>query len=102
MEARHPLPDYVYFHHGVHVHAGIACEECHGVVDDMPRIQRVHRMTMDCCLDCHRDRNGSHRDRAAHHLLTCHRCIRRADSTLGLVRARSSPPKAVPQLIVPR
>lgn len=27
------LPDYVYFHHGVHVNAGVGCSECHGQVD---------------------------------------------------------------------
>jgi hypothetical protein len=67
------VPGYVYFHHGVHVHAGVACEECHGVVGDMPRITRAHRMTMDFCLDCHRKRNGS---RQIARLTTCSTCHR--------------------------
>jgi hypothetical protein len=67
------LPGHVYFHHGVHVHAGVACEECHGNVEDMPRIARAHVMTMNFCLDCHRERAGS---RAIGTLTTCSTCHR--------------------------
>jgi Cytochrome c7 and related cytochrome c len=66
------LPGYVYFHHGVHVQNGIACAECHGNVEDMPRIARAHRMTMDFCLGCHREHVG----RAISRLTTCSACHR--------------------------
>jgi len=66
------LPAHVYFHHGVHVSNGIACAECHGDVQDMPRIERAHRMTMDFCLDCHRRHVG----RAISRLTTCSACHR--------------------------
>jgi hypothetical protein len=49
------VPDHVYFHHGVHVGAGVGCERCHGRVADMARVVRVVDLTMGWCLDCHRD-----------------------------------------------
>jgi hypothetical protein len=68
------LPGYVYFHHGVHVGAGIACATCHGNVDDMARVVRAHAMTMDFCLDCHRREQGG--SRAITRLTTCSTCHR--------------------------
>jgi hypothetical protein len=67
------VPAYVYFHHGVHVQGGVACAECHGAVDEMSRVRRVHNLTMDFCLDCHRRRQGS---RAITRLTTCTACHR--------------------------
>lgn len=49
------LPDHVFFHHGVHVSKGIGCETCHGRVDLMERPRRVVPLTMEWCLECHRD-----------------------------------------------
>ncbi len=49
------LPDYVFFHHGVHVNAGVGCVECHGQVDTMPLMHKAEPMTMGWCLSCHRD-----------------------------------------------
>ncbi len=51
----HNLADFVYFHHGVHVQAGIGCVRCHGRVDLMPRVYNVASLQMKWCLDCHRD-----------------------------------------------
>ncbi|GAA4468053.1 cytochrome c3 family protein [Novipirellula rosea] len=51
----HDLPDYVYFNHSIHVHKGIACYECHGNVGEMPLIMQAQPLTMQWCLDCHRD-----------------------------------------------
>nr|HEX4316788.1 cytochrome c3 family protein [Kofleriaceae bacterium] len=67
------VPAHVYFHHGVHVHAGVACEECHGQIEDMPRVARAYRLTMNFCVDCHRQRSGS---RAIGRLTTCSTCHR--------------------------
>lgn len=67
------VPGFVYFHHGVHVQAGIACARCHGDVSNMPRVVRVHRMTMNFCVDCHRERSGG---RAISRLTTCSACHR--------------------------
>jgi hypothetical protein len=51
----HRLPDYAYFHHGAHVSKGVACETCHGRVDQMARTVKAHTLSMGWCLDCHRD-----------------------------------------------
>ena len=51
----HDLPDFVYFTHGIHVAKGVGCEECHGRVDRMPLTWRVAPLTMQWCLDCHRN-----------------------------------------------
>jgi hypothetical protein len=51
----HDLPDFVYFHHGIHVANGIDCATCHGRVEDMPLMHRVHSLHMEWCVDCHRD-----------------------------------------------
>ncbi|UWF46691.1 cytochrome c family protein [Pseudomonas sp. N3-W] len=49
------LPDYVYFHHGVHVNAGVGCSECHGQVDRMQLLFKAEPLNMGQCLACHRD-----------------------------------------------
>lgn len=60
----HDLPDFVYFHHGVHVQAGIGCVTCHGRVDLMARVVQVVPLTMGWCLDCHRAPAARLADRA--------------------------------------
>ncbi len=49
------LPDFVYFNHSIHVAKGVGCATCHGEVDRMPLTARVAPLTMQWCLDCHRD-----------------------------------------------
>ena len=49
------LPGFVYFDHSVHVNHGVGCVECHGHVDEMPITRREAPLTMQWCLDCHRD-----------------------------------------------
>ncbi|MHB8417946.1 MAG: cytochrome c3 family protein [Myxococcales bacterium] len=51
----HRLPDYVYFDHSIHVGKGVGCETCHGRVDQMAAIGQGMPLTMQWCLDCHRD-----------------------------------------------
>jgi hypothetical protein len=66
------LPAYVFFHHGVHVQAGIKCDTCHGPVEDMGRVWRAHNLTMDFCMECHRKYAG----RSINRLTTCTACHR--------------------------
>lgn len=54
-KSTHRLPDYAFFHHAAHVTKGVACESCHGRVDQMPKTVKVETMSMGWCLDCHRD-----------------------------------------------
>ena len=51
----HDLPDFVYFNHAIHVHQGIGCETCHGRVDRMPLMWQTNSLTMQWCLNCHRN-----------------------------------------------
>lgn len=51
----HDLPDFVYFNHSIHIHKGIGCVSCHGPVDEMPLTWRAKPLTMQWCLDCHRE-----------------------------------------------
>jgi hypothetical protein len=48
------LPEFVYFDHSIHVHAGVGCSECHGRVDKMPLTWQAQPLTMEWCLNCHR------------------------------------------------
>ena len=58
------LPDFVYFHHGIHVAAGIGCVTCHGRVDRMPLMVKAHSLHMRWCLECHRDPSRFQRARS--------------------------------------
>jgi hypothetical protein len=51
----HRLPDYVYFDHSIHVAKGVGCSTCHGDVAAMPLMRQVAPLTMEWCLDCHRN-----------------------------------------------
>ena len=49
------LPDYVYFNHSIHIAKGVGCSSCHGEVDRMPLSYKARSLTMQFCLDCHRN-----------------------------------------------
>src|SRR5690606_35461385 len=49
------LPDFTYFHHGIHIQKGIGCASCHGRVDRMPILWRASSLDMAWCLECHRN-----------------------------------------------
>lgn len=49
------LADFVYFNHSAHVRNGIGCSSCHGRVDLMPLMWQAVPLTMQWCIDCHRD-----------------------------------------------
>lgn len=51
----HRLPDYVYFDHSIHVAKGVGCTTCHGDVGQMPLMRQAAPLTMQWCLDCHRN-----------------------------------------------
>jgi hypothetical protein len=51
----HDLPDFVYFNHSIHVKKGVACETCHGRVDEMPLMYQASTLHMEWCLECHRN-----------------------------------------------
>lgn len=47
------VPDFVHFTHKRHVRAGLACQDCHGPVETMERVERVNDPLMNWCVDCH-------------------------------------------------
>jgi menaquinone reductase, multiheme cytochrome c subunit len=49
------LPDYVYFNHQAHVNASVGCESCHGRVDQMVKVYQAKSLTMEWCLECHKN-----------------------------------------------
>jgi hypothetical protein len=52
----HNLPDLAYFNHSQHVVAGkLACENCHGKVQQMERVTQVATLEMGWCINCHRN-----------------------------------------------
>ncbi len=51
----HDLPEFTYFHHGIHVSNGIDCAQCHGEVADMALVHKVETLHMEWCLECHRE-----------------------------------------------
>lgn len=54
----HNLPDFVYFNHSQHVTvAGIACQTCHGEIQNMEIVEQHAPLTMGWCINCHRETN---------------------------------------------
>jgi hypothetical protein len=51
----HKTPDYVYFNHAAHVNRGVSCVECHGRIDQMEVVEHAKSLSMEFCLDCHRN-----------------------------------------------
>jgi hypothetical protein len=50
----HDVPDFVYFNHSAHINKGVACESCHGRIDQMAEVRQVESLSMAWCLECHR------------------------------------------------
>lgn len=48
------LPDFVYFDHSIHISRGVACQTCHGRVDEMRLTHKAQTLRMGWCLNCHR------------------------------------------------
>jgi len=52
----HNLPDYTYFSHAQHANVGkIACQTCHGKVEEMHILKQENDLSMGWCINCHRD-----------------------------------------------
>jgi len=60
-------PDYVFFNHSPHIAKGVRCQECHGPIETMAQVRLDHTLSMDVCVNCHRQRNVST------DCYTCHR-----------------------------
>lgn len=54
----HNLPDFAYFNHSQHVEVGgIACQTCHGPVQEMEIMYQNAPLTMGWCVNCHKTTN---------------------------------------------
>ena len=52
----HNLPDHVYFNHSQHVTVGkVACQKCHGQVENMEVMKQYAPLSMGWCINCHRE-----------------------------------------------
>jgi cytochrome c551/c552 len=52
----HSLPDFVYFNHSQHVHAGnVQCQTCHGPITEMDEVKQFSELSMGWCINCHRE-----------------------------------------------
>ncbi len=99
----HKLPDFVYFSHQWHVRAGVACQTCHGPVQEMTVLRQYSDLTMGWCLDCHRRSNyvGGRRydpeDPASFAVGTANREVMRArdigDPTVEFIRRGAQAPR---------
>lgn len=54
-ERVHRMADFVQFNHSIHVSKGIGCASCHGPVDKMQLMWQDSPLTMQWCLECHRN-----------------------------------------------
>jgi hypothetical protein len=85
------VPEFTYFTHKPHVRAGVACQTCHGPVQEMttvaartgPRLSNdllnlvgvrppAEPLTMGWCVDCHRKENATRGTRAPLDCIACH------------------------------
>lgn len=52
----HNLPDHVYFNHSQHTIAGkVACQTCHGNIQEMGEVKQFAELSMGWCVNCHRE-----------------------------------------------
>ena len=52
----HNLPDHVYFNHAQHTRVGgVACQSCHGNIQEMDKVAQASELSMGWCINCHRE-----------------------------------------------
>ncbi len=52
----HNLPDLAYFNHSQHTSVGgVACQTCHGPIQEMEVVYQYSKLTMGWCINCHRE-----------------------------------------------
>lgn len=49
------VPEFVQFKHQPHLRSNVACQECHGPVEEMDRVYKFSDLSMGWCLSCHRE-----------------------------------------------
>lgn len=63
----HSLPKFVYFNHSQHVKVGrVACQTCHGEIQNMNEVKQFADLSMGWCINCHRTTNVQFNDNQGH------------------------------------
>jgi hypothetical protein len=71
----HRIPDHAYFNHRAHIDADVACQTCHGNIQEMALVKQDAPLTMGWCLDCHRQQPLASGEAAqANRLTDCATC----------------------------
>ena len=52
------VPEYVFFNHQRHIKKEIACQQCHGPVEETDRLPSKH-WRMQTCIECHRAKKAN-------------------------------------------
>ena len=52
-------PDWIWFSHRVHIAGGAKCETCHGPVAQRDALWKEVAITMESCMNCHRENKVS-------------------------------------------
>ena len=61
----HNLPDHAYFNHAQHVAVGqVACQKCHGPVQEMDVVYQYSTLGMGWCISCHKETEVKFKDNA--------------------------------------
>ncbi len=59
----HNLADHAYFNHAQHVAVGqVACQQCHGPVEQMEELYQYSTLGMGWCINCHRQTEVKFKD----------------------------------------
>ncbi|MFN0214625.1 MAG: c-type cytochrome [Saprospiraceae bacterium] len=59
----HNLPDHAYFNHAQHVAIGeVACQKCHGKVEEMDVVFQYSTLGMGWCISCHKETEVKFKD----------------------------------------
>lgn len=62
------VADHAHFPHMRHLNAGVACETCHGQVQEMGVVEEVAQpLSMGWCVQCHRDMGAATECTACHY-----------------------------------
>jgi hypothetical protein len=73
------LPEHVKFRHNRHLRAGVACQTCHGPVEQMDKVSLTpdthwwpwllptQKLEMGWCINCHRNNGATQDCYACHH-----------------------------------
>jgi hypothetical protein len=52
------VPEHVMFNHQRHIRKEVACQECHGAVEQMDRL-KGEKFKMGFCVECHREKKAN-------------------------------------------